>query len=186
MVRTEVWFVASIFVLSIFIFCSTKKQAVSIQNPSSKQMITTPVDIIGQFSLENLDPMQYPWYWQEFDAYSPKSQPLQMLKNFNHTYKVLVFLGTWCSDSKREVPRFEKIMRSLSVDRSFVTYYGLDKAKNSPDQLEKNFKISHVPTFIILQNEIEIGRIVETPIQSLEEDLLTILLKQPYKPNYAY
>jgi hypothetical protein len=32
-----------------------------------------------------------------------------------------------------------------------------------------------VPTFIVLQNKIEAGRIIENPVTSLEQDMLNIL-----------
>jgi hypothetical protein len=41
-----------------------------------------------------------------------------------------------------------------------------------------------VPTIIVEQKGAEIGRIIEFPVTSLEKDLLTILRKEKYQPNY--
>jgi hypothetical protein len=35
--------------------------------------------------------------------------------------------------------------------------------------------IERVPTFIFLKNKVEAGRIIETPVTSLEQDMLNIL-----------
>jgi hypothetical protein len=47
--------------------------------------------------------------------------------------------------------------------------------KNDSQDRGKKFKIKKTPTFIILRNQVEIGRIVERPEISLEADLLKIL-----------
>ena len=38
------------------------------------------------------------------------------------------------------------------------------------------YEIEYVPTFIFYREDKEIGRIIETPILSLEEDMLAILI----------
>jgi hypothetical protein len=53
----------------------------------------------------------------------------------------------------------------------------LDTKKESPDFDAIANKVSLVPTFIVYRNNQEIGRIIETPNQSLEKDLLKILSK---------
>ena len=49
---------------------------------------------------------------------------------------------------------------------------------------EAGRNIVRVPTIIVEQKGAEIGRIIEFPVTSLEKDLLTILRKEKYQPNY--
>ena len=45
--------------------------------------------------------------------------------------------------------------------------------------------IHHVPTVIFYKNGNEIGRIIEYPVQLLEEDMVAILTGASYTPNYS-
>jgi tetratricopeptide (TPR) repeat protein len=56
--------------------------------------------------------------------------------------------------------------------------------KQSPQHEESGLGIFRVPAFIIYRNGIEINRINEFPVFSLEKDMLSILNNQPYIPNY--
>lgn len=53
----------------------------------------------------------------------------------------------------------------------------LDTNKTSPDYDAKANNVTNVPTTIIYRKGNEIGRIIESPKLSLEEDLLIILSK---------
>ena len=95
------------------------------------------------------------------------------------TFKI--FIGSWCSDSQREVPRLYKIYDFLDIDENKLQFIALDnhpdRYKQSPQQEEEGWNIEYVPTIIILKNGSEIGRIVESPMVSLEEDIKAILEK---------
>jgi len=56
--------------------------------------------------------------------------------------------------------------------------------KQSPQRQEVGKGVFRVPTFIVYRNGVEINRINEYPVLSLEKDLLQILSNQPYTPNY--
>ena len=60
----------------------------------------------------------------------------------------------------------------------------MDRNKTTPDTYENGLNITNVPTFIFYEKGVEINRIVESPIKSLEEDMLEILTGSSYKPNY--
>ena len=58
--------------------------------------------------------------------------------------------------------------------------------KKSPQHEEAGRNIVRVPTVIVEQRGAEIGRIIEFPITSIEKDLLAILRKEKYQPNYHH
>ncbi len=100
-----------------------------------------------------------------------------MMKGLVTDVETIVFLGTWCSDSRREVPRFLKTADALNIPESRVKLFALDRTKTSPDGTSGKYDIQRVPTFIFLKGGKEIGRIVESPKASLEEDMFSILAK---------
>lgn len=92
---------------------------------------------------------------------------------------VEVFLGTWCSDSEKWVPRFMDLEKRLGLQN--VTYILVDEDKSDPDGLSQTRQITHVPTFIWKQNGVEVARIVESPSNTYL--YLDVLLKLQSIPN---
>ena len=84
-------------------------------------------------------------------------------------------MGTWCPDSRREVPRFMRILDMCKFPLDKVTFIGVDNTKLSPIGDYDKLNIERVPTFIFLKNKIEVGRIIENPKTSLEQDMINIL-----------
>ena len=84
-------------------------------------------------------------------------------------------MGSWCPDSRREVPRFMRILHVWQFPLENVTFIGVDNAKLSPVGEYDKLDIQRVPTFIIYRNNLEAGRIIENPSTSLEQDLVNIL-----------
>jgi thioredoxin 1 len=84
-----------------------------------------------------------------------------------------VYFGSWCHDSVREVPIFLKIVaQSPTLSNRLIA---LDYAKSEPSGLAKNHDIKYTPTFIVYQNDKEIGRIIERPKVSLTTDISAML-----------
>lgn len=98
-----------------------------------------------------------------------------LIRQVHEGIDIIVFLGTWCSDSRREVPRFLKIADLAGMDAARIKLYGLDRTKRSSDGLTDRYGIERVPTFIFLRGDEEVGRIVEVPRTTLEGDVLSIL-----------
>ena len=86
-----------------------------------------------------------------------------------------MFLGTWCPDCKREVPRFLKTMELTNNEFIKFQLMGLDRTKRDSLGLAEKSEIEFVPTFVVFHQDQEIGRIVEIPSMSIEQDLVEIL-----------
>jgi len=90
--------------------------------------------------------------------------------------KIDVYLGTWCSDSLNNVPKFIKIIEAAAADNLPVNYYNVNrKASSDVKYYVEDLKVERVPTFIFYRDGKEIGRIVENPKNSLVEDFLEII-----------
>jgi hypothetical protein len=74
---------------------------------------------------------------------------------------------------------------AADFDESRLTLINVDREKKSPDGEETGLNIHHVPTLIFYKNSSEIGRVIESPIQSLEEDMAAIINGEKYTPNHS-
>jgi cyclophilin family peptidyl-prolyl cis-trans isomerase/HEAT repeat protein len=123
-----------------------------------------------------------PDYAQRKTEYTPDGTVLEMMKPYIQPGdRVEVFMGTWCPDSQREVPRFLRIVDDLRAQHGVelpVTYYALDRSKQKPAALIAGKHVEKVATFIYYRGDQELGRIVEkTQSPLFEDDLLTIVAK---------
>ena len=118
------------------------------------------------------------WFKRGYEAYMPDAKVLAQLKQYNGKWKVVLVLGTWCHDSHLQVPRFVKILELIDCKSNNLKMLCVDAQKKCDDANIAGMKIDKVPTFIIYSGETEIGRIIETPTNTLESDLLQILQKQ--------
>ena len=119
------------------------------------------------------------WSVKGFDDYQFNSAVINQLLEINKDdITIKIMMGTWCSDSRREVPRFLRVLNIWQFPIPRVTIYGVDKEKKCPVGDFDKFNIERVPTFILYKNNIEVGRIIETPKTSLEQDMVNILTKK--------
>ncbi|MDR1601265.1 MAG: hypothetical protein LBS42_02425 [Tannerella sp.] len=143
----------------------------------------------GKCSLDDLQKAPYSeWYTKNHAEYEPNPATVGQLKTVNwKDWSVTVFLGTWCGDSRREVPRFIKVLDAAGFPSEAVTLIAISAAdsvyKQSAAREERGWHIYRAPTFVISKKGREVNRIVETPAVSLERDLLAIINNR-YTPNY--
>ena len=117
------------------------------------------------------------WFNSEYTNYNVDTKLISDYKNNFEDKIIKTILGTWCSDSRQEVPRFVKILDFIGFPEDKHMFLNVDREKKGlVDEIEK-LNIEFVPTFIIYENGEEIDRIVETPKESLEADLIKIIKK---------
>ena len=73
------------------------------------------------------------------------------------------------------MPRLFKILNELNYNVNSITLIGVNREKQGLSNETEGLEIELVPTIIFYKDGSEIGRIVETPVESLEKDLLKIL-----------
>jgi len=115
----------------------------------------------------------YSWFSKQYDQYQPIEDKLRKL-NFSNI-NIRIFMGTWCHDSKREVPRLIKILDKLKYNHSKLVIVGLTKDKKGYFKNYTKYNILNTPTIIFYRNNQEIGRIIEKPKDSLESDIFSII-----------
>ncbi|NCT10551.1 MAG: thioredoxin family protein [Flavobacteriia bacterium] len=125
------------------------------------------------------------WFDSRYEEYSTDKQVVTEISKHIHKLTIKAFMGTWCGDSRREIPRFYKILDETKFDVNYFQLICVDRSKTSPDHLEKDLNIFRVPTIIFYKNGREIGRFVEYPRETIEKDILKIVSGQPYKHSYV-
>jgi len=118
------------------------------------------------------------YYTPEYATYAPDAEIISKLKQVGTDWQVHIVLGTWCSDSQREVPRFYRIMDVCGFPEQLITMYGVGRDKQAGESDISDLKVTLVPTFVFFREGKEIGRIIESPLTSLEEDMLGILTRK--------
>ena len=157
-------------------------------NSSAAATDVAPADVIfpdqttwllGYFNPDQLTREPYStWYIKGYDDYQFNTDAINKLLDINKDdLTIKIVMGTWCPDSRREVPRFMRILDIWQFPVAKVTFIGVDNAKLSPVGEYDKLNIQRVPTFIIYKNNIEAGRIIENPVTSLEQDMVNILTR---------
>jgi hypothetical protein len=118
------------------------------------------------------------WYVPGYMEYIPEASAIEVLKEFSEkSVTFTVVMGIWCSDSREHVPRFFKVIYDAGFGQADVTMIGVDRKKQAAGIDIAYYKIEKVPTIIVYSDEVELGRIIETPGVSVEADLARILNK---------
>jgi len=114
------------------------------------------------------------WFSANYNSYQVESANLKNIHTREISIKMVIYLATWCPDTRRELPRMKKIIDNLNLNWE-VVLIGLNRKKSMSNEKRPGNKITHVPTFVLYANGIEIGRIVEQPKTRLEIDLNNFL-----------
>jgi hypothetical protein len=161
------------FLLGINLFAQTIEDEKNklIPNPETGEPM-----LIGYFTREALTDTNFSkWFNPEYEMYLPDSSSIEALKDKMSSIDITLVIGTWCSDTQEEVPRFFKILDSLSYPTEEMTLIAVDLDKKTEGNEIDGLEIEFSPTIIFYHDGSEVGRIVERPNKSLELDMLKIL-----------
>ena len=134
------------------------------------------LELLGSLSKEEILE-NFPDWQVEVASYVPDQEVIEKLQSIPSEIKIEIFLGTWCSDTKRNVSAYFKIMDMVDNPLIMTSYIGIPREDDSRKPFIEGKNIIKVPTFIIIIDNQEKGRIIENPTKSVEEDLLDIINK---------
>ncbi|HZI01073.1 MAG TPA: thioredoxin family protein [Flavisolibacter sp.] len=103
----------------------------------------------------------FSWYAQNQKGFTPNTDAVTAFKAQKDSVHILVFGGTWCGDTKSLLPKFFALTDAAGFAQNRITLLGVDRSKKTVHHLSEAFGITNVPTFIVLKNGKEIGRVVE-------------------------
>jgi len=114
-------------------------------------------------------------YTVAYASYKTDVRSIRLLQPAAQNFEVIIVLGIWCGDSRLQVPRFYKVLDEIGIPEDQITLISVNEMKKAAPGLIEELEIERVPTFIIMDGNKEIGRIVESPVKTLEEDLVEIV-----------
>jgi thiol-disulfide isomerase/thioredoxin len=131
--------------------------------------------LVGPITREQVEADSPEWVEAVVSA-QPDAEMAKALAAVEPGAEVTVFLGTWCGDSRREVPRFWRALDETGGLVPFeIHYVGVSRDKKEPGGPVSENGILYVPTFIVRRDGREVGRIVEDAPGGIESDLLALL-----------
>ena len=160
-------------VFGAMIACQHEKEPQTLIN--FETTIDEEVMLYGPINRSGLQMDEYAgWFNENYQDYTPNDSIAQLLKGQMDDIEIKIFMGTWCSDSQRDVPAFYRIFDGIDIDPAHEVV-AVDRSKKSPSAHVEGYDIEYVPTFIIYRDQKELGRIIEIPETTLEEDLLGLV-----------
>ncbi|WP_157600682.1 thioredoxin family protein [Rufibacter sp. DG15C] len=115
------------------------------------------------------------WFHPGYQRYTPNAKIMEELTPLLETVTFKAYMGSWCIDSQRDVPRFFKVLDMGRVPLTKLEMVSLREDKSTWTGEEKQLNISAVPTFIVYKDGKELGRIVEVAYPTIEMQLLNII-----------
>ncbi len=148
--------------------------------------------ITGEFSLNELkEGKNLAWFKSTYEKFKPDETTISKMKKIKdlNDLEIYIYLGTWCPDSRRELPRLVKILDEIDFNLDQLHMIGVTRSKkvpNMPSEKAEQINIINVPTIIVYKNGKELNRFVEYAVESIEEDLYKIMAKLDYSHSYDF
>ncbi|MFO7719679.1 MAG: thioredoxin family protein [Gillisia sp.] len=185
-----------LLILTIILSCGNKSDTSKIEETQPEEVLIQaeiedeeeyddqPI-LIGKFTKEDLQQAPYArWFNTRYTNFNPSDEAMETIKNNISEYEIMAFMGTWCADSRREIPKLFKMLDEAGYDLSKLTIVGVDMNKVTPEKLEADWNIDWVPTLIFMKDGKEVNRFVEYPRTSIEEDIANIVSGKEYNHSY--
>lgn len=103
----------------------------------------------------------YKWYSESQKSYAASDTAIIGALQRNNTVNYIVFGGTWCDDTRYVLPKFFMLQEKAGIADSRISFFGVDRQKQTLGNLAAALNITNVPTIIVMKNGKEVGRVVE-------------------------
>lgn len=186
-------------VLFVFLFvikgCNQTTKSNESENENSSSSINQVYTdkwgdsyLLGKVSDSILYEQPYNEKFAMTDSLDLNEDAISQLKGVLNNFDIEVFFGSWCEDSQDHLPDLFAVLHHINYDFDQFNMVALGDEgkwyKESPTGEHEGKNIEYVPTIIVYKDGKEINRIVESPINSVEEDLLSIISGQEYNHKY--
>ena len=146
--------------------------------------------LVGRVTRVDLRTTPYlEWFDGQYSRYQPAPAVLENLRPRLAGVSLEAYFGTWCGDSRRQIPRLIRLLDLEGFDEQRLTLIALSdrpmEFKQAPGHPEAKRNVHRTPTIVVLRDGNEVGRIVETPTTSIEADILAILEGHAPEPKYG-
>ena len=101
------------------------------------------------------------WYSNNQNGYKVDTSITNAMASTKDKVQYVVFGGTWCGDTQFILPKFFKLQEQSGLSENNLSIYAVDRNKKTLGNIADAFKITNVPTIIVMKEGKEVGRIVE-------------------------
>jgi thiol-disulfide isomerase/thioredoxin len=152
----------SILVLGTITSCSTTKSA-GTGTPGFATVKDGSEKILkGYITRQVLESdTAFKWFAENMKYGTADANAVEAFRTNANGFNMVVFGGTWCHDTQNLLPIFYRLVQKSGFPESNIKLIAVDRAKTGPDNLHQTYHITNVPTFIVLKNGKEVGRVVE-------------------------
>lgn len=148
---------------------------VGVASPPTQKPDAPPLELVGTVTRAEVEKKIDGWR-QAREAAEPNAEAAKKLTKVPAGATIDIYFGTWCGDSRRELARFWKATTIAGGTLPFsVTTVAMPRDK-SHRRYPEGVKITQVPTFIVKRGGKEVGRVVETSPDGIENDVLALLV----------
>ncbi len=152
----------AIVICIITVSCSTGKSSVQHIHayeivPDTKAKVLK--GLLSRSIIEN--DKSFKWFQENYNLGTADAAAVAAFQKNRDSFQMVVFFGTWCDDSQNLLPQFYRLVDKSSYPDANITLIGVDRTKETLDNLNKAFHITRVPTFIVMKDGKEVGRVVE-------------------------
>lgn len=149
-------------VLAVLLSCNATKQT-KVHQPNYTIVPDDRAKVlkgyINRSVIEN--DTSFAWFRENMKWGQADAAAIQSFSANKDKFTMLVFGGTWCGDTKNLWPVFYRLVDKSGYPENQITLVAVDRAKTTIDDLQKKWNITNVPTFIVLHEGKEVGRVVE-------------------------
>ena len=103
----------------------------------------------------------FKWFKDNYKLGRVDAAAVDAFKSKGSEIHMIIFGGTWCEDTQNLLPQFYRLADASGYPDSSITLVGVDRQKKTLDNLSDAFHITNVPTFIVMKDGKEIGRVIE-------------------------
>ena len=103
----------------------------------------------------------FTWYAQNTKSFTPNADVVKQYATGKDGVNLVVFGGTWCGDTQALLPKFFSTTDAAGFPENHITLIGVDRSKKTLFNLAEAFGVTNVPTFIVMKDGKEVGRVVE-------------------------
>lgn len=149
---------------AIFLFsCMSSRTTAKINHPTYEVIADTQTKVLKGYLnrsvLEN--DTAFKWFAENIKYGTADTAAVRSFHDNKANFSLVVVGGTWCHDTQNLLPVFYRLIDKSGFPENKITLIGVDRDKKGPEDLEKNYSIVSVPTFIVMKNGKEVGRVVE-------------------------
>lgn len=118
----------------------------------------------------------FAWFKQGYNSYKPDATAVKTIAGIAPKLHIEVFGGTWCSDTQFLLPQFYKVVDAAGIKYTQITLHLVNRDKKTKDGTSDKYQITNVPTFVVMNGDKQIGKIVESAKVSVEADIAAMLI----------